>query len=122
MNRIVKYQNPVSTLVGDMFDSFWGPLAGARPQSGYLQERVTRNDDGYTVELVVPGISRDELNVEYRSEVLQVSHKDRYLCSYRLPAEANVDGITAELQNGILTLKVPLNTPPVVKIEIKNGS
>lgn len=122
MNRLVKYENPVSAFMKlwDPFGSFMtGP--GYQHPSGYLQESISKDADGYTIQLVVPGIPKDDLVVEFKGDILQINRKEEYLRSYRLPQDADSGSISAELSNGILSLRVPIKKAPVIKIEVKQG-
>lgn len=123
MNRLVKYENPVSTFVKLWENSpfGWNPWNPGVQHSSYLQENISKTADGYTIQLLVPGIPKEDLNVEFQGDTLRIDRKGDYLRSYRLPQDANSEGISAELRDGILTLQVPLNKPPAVKIEVRQG-
>jgi len=104
--------------MGDMFSFL--PFNSWQKEN-YSQREFVNYDsqNGYTVELVVPGISKEQLNVELRGDILQISRETTPLRSYKLPKEVDPEKISAELQNGILTLKVPIRATPVIKIEVK---
>ena len=85
----------------------WRPLAD-----------VTESDDAYVVELEVPGVKREDITVETTGRVLVVSGQTqeserrnrrtgRFEYRASLPANADSDGITAELADGILNVRVP---------------
>lgn len=87
---------------------------------------IVEGKDGYTVSLEVPGVERDDLQVsvsenalvltgqkkrESRSDGEQAFHVERSFGSFRrvleLPADADLDKISARYKNGVLTVKVP---------------
>jgi HSP20 family protein len=91
----------------------WTPLAD-----------VTETDDAYVVEIEVPGVHRKDLTVEAVGGELRVSgeivekekvgwlrHRTRRVgqFAYRttLPGDIDTDGISADLVDGVLTVRVP---------------
>jgi len=84
------------------------------------------DEDGWTLHADLPGVTEDHLNVTVENGVLEVEatraastdddtwtlkHREREATilrsRFRLPELADVDGIEAELSNGVLTLTVP---------------
>src|SRR4051794_41875872 len=91
----------------------WTPLAD-----------VTETDDAYLVEIEVPGVDRKDLTVEAAGGELRVSgeivqkekvgwlrHRTRHVgqFTYRttLPADIDTDDISADLADGVLTVRLP---------------
>ncbi|ADL49535.1 MULTISPECIES: Hsp20/alpha crystallin family protein [Micromonospora] len=91
----------------------WTPLAD-----------VTETDDAYLVEVDVPGVKRDDISVEATGHDLaitgEIKRKERTgllrsrtrrigRFEYRLsmPADVDADAITAEVSDGVLTVRVP---------------
>ena len=91
----------------------WAPLAD-----------VTETDDAYVVEVDVPGIKGEDLTVEATDGELVVSGESmdkertgmlrtrtrrtgRFEYRTSLPANADTDRITAELADGVLSVRVP---------------
>lgn len=99
---------------------------------------VQENPDGYVVEATMPGVSRDEIDVELNEGHLNISvdKKDseevakrnyihRETSSYRATRsvylkDADTAGLTASLKDGVLTVNVPKRTQNsnVTKIQI----
>jgi HSP20 family protein len=101
------------TGVGLSPDSVWVPLAD-----------IEETEDAWILEAEVPGVKRDDINVEVRdSEVVvtgEMKEKERKgllrrrtrpvgRFEYRvdLPGEVNADEVDASLDDGILTLRIP---------------
>jgi len=123
MNRIAKYESPLSTLVKDVFQGFLDPWnVGGIPGAHYsssVQESISRDETGYTIRLVLPGVPKEQLSVELKNNVLLIAREGRQLRSYLVPEDTDLNGIVAESTDGILTLKVPTKTHPVIKIQVK---
>lgn len=110
-----------------------------------LQTDVQETKTHYIVKMDVPGMDKSNINVEVKNNMLMVSgernehveeNKDGKISrrerSYGyfsrtvpLPSDARSDGMTAEYENGVLTVKVPraegktVTSEPATKIEVK---
>jgi len=88
---------------------------------------LTQKDGLFTAKLELPGIAKDDLKVEVTEDALVVSgerkmHKEekgdnffrseRYYGNFHrqiaLPKDANLDNVKAEMNNGVLTISVPV--------------
>jgi HSP20 family protein len=86
--------------------------------------------DGYTIEIELPGVPEDAIDVTVQDGVVTVkgektskreeTGEDWYFSerqfgsftrSFRLPADAKHDAVQADLKDGVLTLKVPRTDP-----------
>ncbi len=91
----------------------WAPLAD-----------VEETDDSYVVELDLPGVKRDEVDIQLTDRQLtvagEVTEKERtgilrrrtrrvgrFQYSVTLPADVDADGVSARLDDGVLTVRVP---------------
>lgn len=91
----------------------WTPLAD-----------MTETDDAYLVEIEVPGVKRNDLTVEIAANELRITgeivekervgwlrHRTRRVgrFAYRtlLPGDIDADHISANLADGVLTVKIP---------------
>ena len=91
----------------------WSPLAD-----------VEETDDAYTVELDLPGAARDDVDIQLDDRQLTVSgdikekkrkgilHRrtrrvGRFHFSVTLPGDVDADNVTAHLDGGVLTVRVP---------------
>ncbi|GAA2348553.1 Hsp20/alpha crystallin family protein [Streptomyces violaceusniger] len=85
---------------------------------------VTEADEAYHVELELPGVRREEIDIEVNGQELtvtgEISERERKgvlrrggrrtgRFEYRLllPSEVNTEGVTAAMSEGILTITVP---------------
>lgn len=101
------FGEPATTAAG------WVPLAD-----------VSESDDAFTIDVELPGVSSEDINVEATGQELIVSGESRERerkgvmrhstrragrFEYRvmLPGELNTQGINAGLDDGVLTITVP---------------
>ncbi|MGP7999047.1 MAG: Hsp20/alpha crystallin family protein [Streptosporangiaceae bacterium] len=92
----------------------WVPLAD-----------VSETDDAHTVEVELPGVRRDQINVELSDRELVISGEipepeeesgqrgrrsrrtGRFEFRTMLPGEVSPDGVSATLSDGVLSVKIP---------------
>ena len=91
----------------------WSPLAD-----------VEETDDAYTVELELPGVARDDVDIQLDDRRLTVAgdieekertgilHRrtrrvGRFRYSVTLPGDVDADDVSAQLHDGVLTVRVP---------------
>lgn len=119
-----------------MWDEFFRPLEHVEfvPATNIIQ-----TDDEFRVVLALPGYTPDQLSMDIAGNGLEIrgkggspnDEKEIYLrreiwqlpFRYRveLPDRALADGITAELQGGMLTVRIPLQGKRVIPIQIQNA-
>lgn len=78
----------------------------------------------FKIELAIPGFKAHELNIEVDNGILKISGnstqennstrqksiaKRRFEKKWNLPTNANIDNLEAQLEDGILTLIIPLS-------------
>ncbi len=100
-------------------------------------------DAGYEISLELPGVAEGDIEISVHDRVLSVSgqkssereesgahwyFRERqfggFARSFRLPADADPDGVKAVLRDGVLTLTVPRATDPDAvprRVEIDRG-
>lgn len=91
---------PLRDLLG--FD----PFAQVRANWGYDYD-VTRTEQGYLVEVPVPGYGASHIDVSFKDGVLSVSGKSErrsFTRSFTVPEDVDADAIDARVQDGMLTL------------------
>lgn len=85
---------------------------------------LEEDDDGFTIEVDLPGVAKDDVSIELEGRRLVVSaerkererigvlrHRTRHVGSLRhevvLPADVDSDKVEADLQDGVLTIRLP---------------
>jgi len=112
MGFLTTYYGPRRGL--DLIDSFFGEQTY---ESG-PKSKIRKSDSGHEVFMVVPGVSKDDVNVDIENNLMTVSYNQKkeqdnvfavksFSRSWKLPRAADIDNITASSENGILTINVP---------------
>lgn len=114
---------------GDLFQNIfgWDPFRPVFSQSGFPTTiDVNRSEDGYNVEIPVPGFKPEEIEVTIQDDVLMVSGKGerrQFTRSLLLPDEIDPDNVSAHVEHGLLCIHLALRpeTRPR-RIEVRTGS
>lgn len=109
-------------IVSDLFG--FDPLRAFFGQAQYgLAAEVQRTENGWNVEIPVPGYRPDQIDVTVEDRVLTVTGKTErrnFQRSILLPEEVDADAIEANVENGMLTLALRLHPKAQPrKIEVK---
>lgn len=88
---------------------------------------VSEQEKDYTIELALPGFSKEEISINFEDEILTVTagrqpkedvkgpkytwnefgYKSKYERSFQLPETVDADNISAAFENGILHVTLP---------------
>ncbi len=139
---LFRLQQEMDRLFGTTLNPYWDypeftAIAGTEQQAMDLNERP----DAYTVQMDLPGFSKPDIAIEVKDNVLTVSAErkeskdqqqdgkmliqERSVNSLRrevvLPKAVNVESVTAEYKDGVLTITLPKTEQDqaVRKVEIK---
>jgi HSP20 family protein len=97
----------------DVAEGPWMPLAD-----------VSETDDAYVVEVDLPGVNRDQIDIQVQDRELVITgeipeseqkgrrHRrsrrtGRFEFHTYLPGDVNADGVNAQLSDGVLTVTIP---------------
>ena len=125
------------TMVDDFFNDSW-PSRRSFTRDTFKID-VQENDSEYLIEAELPGVDREEVNIDMNEGRMTISvqreenineenknyvHKERRFSSMSRSLyldDAKSDGIKAKLENGVLNIKVPKESKPdsSVKIDIE---
>jgi HSP20 family protein len=131
-----------------LFDSFFGRRDGAATANGYGSRRwippmdLVETEDHLILRADLPGIDRDEIEIEVKDGVLTVSgerraqHEEkregfhrversfgRFSRSLELPKGIEADNIEASFERGVLEVRMPKPAErKPTRIEIQEGS
>ena len=123
--------SPVSQ-VPSIFASLFNDLEHSR-QNYRPNANVTKEDNGFRIDLAVPGYDRDDIDITVKDETLTVEAKiedgsqsnyrkeftvDSFRRSWTLPGNTDIDGIDAAYKNGVLSLSIPSMKESHRKIKI----
>ena len=104
-------------------NSLWEANVGVDLHGWAPQADVEETDDAYVVEIDLPGVKRDDIDIQLTDRQLTVSgeikEKERtgilrrrtrrvgqFQYSVTLPADVDADEVTAHLDDGVLTVRV----------------
>ena len=120
----------------DRFDNYlfnndpWTTSVAQRPNNKY---RWNENDDSYTLDIVMPGLTKKDIDLTFKDGTLtikckkDVSDSDSQFYgvkteqSFRnFPRAVNADKVSAEMKEGVLSIVLPKREPNKAKyIDIK---
>lgn len=113
--------------------------SGVREDALY-SGNLFKTEEGYAVSVPLPGVAKEDIDVNLEEGVLKISakralasredaellrHERRNFSferSYRLPEDVDVEKISAEVSDGVLTLVIPQHEksePMHLQIEVK---
>jgi HSP20 family protein len=86
---------------------------------------VTEAKNGYDISIAAPGRKKEDFKVNVEDDVLEVTYEAKeetttaltvssFSKSWRLPENADVEGIVGKYEQGILTLNVPV--PDIARV------
>ena len=111
------FQRTASPLVSNQaLDRFlsdtFSSLSEARPNPS---ASVEDGDKAYSLQLDVPGLAKEQLDIGIESDVVRIASKAdaprQVKAAYRFPLEIDVAASTAKLENGVLTLSLGKKLP-----------
>ena len=121
-NYLVRRTNPVS-LFDETFDDFFKPMF-FNLDSSVMKTDVKENDEGYTLEIEMPGYNKEDIAINLEDGYVSVSarkaekeedkankyiRKERSVSCSRTYYVGDVDekDVKAKFENGVLTLAFP---------------
>ena len=135
MSRIVRWdpfremisvRNQMDQLVGDLFQQPAGWQGNGNSGHIRLPLDVSEDDNGYSVKASLPGIDPADLEISFSENTLTIQGETRaeseeenakwhlrergfgrFVRSITLPAAVNADDISADYEDGVLTLTLP---------------
>jgi len=123
---IRRMQNEFERLFGSVFPAVRNEDPDAETAVWAPRVDLVENEESYLIHVDLPGLSKDDVNVNYHEGVLSISgdrraeeyeEKDncvrlersygRFYRSFTLPKTVKHDAIEATYENGVLSVRVP---------------
>ena len=131
---LVKFNKPTNgnsnlrsySPLNSLFEDFWDEnLFGGRSVSRVPDVNISESEDHYTLEMALPGYTKDQLNVKIEDDVLTISsvveseaqnegtflkrefNFSSFKRSFTLNETMDAEKVHAEMKNGILKLTLP---------------
>jgi len=84
------------------------------------ETNINKDEFGYTVQISVPGLTKDDLKISTKEGVLTISYKKEegndtqhfigsFVKSYNIPEDVKERDIEGKVENGVLTLSLPID-------------
>jgi HSP20 family protein len=119
------------------FTQLWNRMSQHRggPEGWIPAVETEETDDSYVIRAELPGMKRDDIDIELRGNELRITgevteeksgktlrHRHgKFAYRATLPTDANADQADAQLSDGILTVRLPKATQAQTrKVEIKD--
>ena len=132
----------------NLFDDMFNAMLGLPIQSNFEEKsnsitvpraNILKVDNGYSIELAVPGFSRNDFNIAVNNNILTISSEvevaneykqslstqeysyNTFSRSWTLPSNVYAKGIDARYEAGILSVEVPVesNDAGFIQIDVK---
>jgi HSP20 family protein len=103
--------DPFVKFVDEFFDS-----RTDKTQSGYVNVYKKQDENEYTLDFIVPGLTKNDINIIVEEDLLKITYTksdnektfiDSFERTYTLPEDVNDKKISAKVQNGILKISIP---------------
>lgn len=114
-----KLSNAVDKILRDPFwDDFETMFSSSKT---YFSEKT---ETGWTLQIPIPGLTKEDLSIKTTNEGLNVKlvNGNRWVESFEktftLPSDVNLKEISAKVENGILTVLIPVKEENEKTIEI----
>lgn len=113
------YSTSLSKMVDDIFS-----FQHMNLDASYAYDSIKSDKEGTKITVVVPGFSKEDLELNVSDNYLTLSSKledKKFNRSWKLSDAADAKAVSAECKNGLLTISVPLKakSDKVKKIDIK---
>ena len=110
--------------LAERVDSLWGSGFGVALDRWSPPADVEESEDAYRVEIELPGVQREDVDIQLIERVLTVTGEVRerertgvlrrrtrrvgqFSFSVTLPGDVDADQVSAQLHDGVLTVRVP---------------
>jgi|TARA_Y100000310_G_scaffold16349_1_gene16308 HSP20 family protein len=139
MYPIIRRSNVPTTrsLLDSIFEDDWGfaPIFNSflREATPQIKTNVTASDSDYRIDLVMPGLDKNDINIDVNDTTISISHEAKegnsnivsyssFHRSWTLPKNVDPTNVNAEYNQGILSVIVPkpeTEIPVSHRIEVK---
>lgn len=84
------------------------------------ETNIQKTDDEYVVSISVPGLTKDDLKISIKDSILKISYEktendkkiyfiESFVKTYSIPENVKERDIEGRVENGVLTLSLPLD-------------
>ena len=127
----INHQPAFANTIEQLLNSQGRASAGCTPSVN-----IYGSDDSFMIEMAVPGYSKEDFSINLEQQTLKVTaaakeneiKEEKFLRhefsfhgisrKFTLPKNADTDNISADYQNGLLKIKIPVKQETILKKEI----
>ena len=113
MTQLVR--TPLFNEFASLLNQFDSPIA--QTNSRNLNYRIKTEDDAAVAEVEVPGVEPSEVKVRVEGRSLSVD-TPRGSAYFTIGQRIDAEGTTADLKNGLLTLRIPKRDAKIVEVNV----
>jgi len=84
------------------------------------ETNVSKNESSYVISVCIPGLTKEDLKISSKDSVLKISYEkgenekssffvESFVKSYTIPDDVKEKDIEGKVENGILTLTLPID-------------
>ncbi len=131
-----RFQAPVRGFVNPFFPQFTNETVKKYPVASKPAANILREENGFKIQLAVPGLSKDQIKIELHEDQLIITGpaasaeaKPKYIReefdyagfkrTFRLSQNADTSAMTAAFDQGLLTIVIPDKAQVTTKINIQ---
>ena len=106
-----------------MITLFKDPFFRGLDTKGFLstpETNIEKDELGYTVSISVPGLTKEDLKISIKEGVLKITYQKEesdnthhfigsFVKSYNIPEDVKEKDIEGKVENGVLTLSLPID-------------
>ncbi len=126
----------LTSIFNDIFNTPVNEVVAKSSQRRRPAVNIAKNENGYTLMLAVPGVSKEDININIEDKKLVIStaakskdetnyrlrefNYDTFSRSFNLPKDIDTNSISADYESGVLTLTLPMSPeskPKSIKIK-----
>ncbi len=127
MSYLTPYNSKLITTYADLLDHIFDFSENYQ----IIKTNVVENDENYVLNLIIPGFSKDEIEINVEKNTLNIQtaeakkiagiNYEKINKKYDLPIDVDKENIVSSLENGILTITIPKLEKSIItkKIEIQ---
>lgn len=122
---------PFSNLLNELMNTPLHSVADIKPMRTRPAINILQSETGYTIEMAIPGVAKESLDIKVNEGKLHISKKEEtkdetsyrhkefdyssFERSFSLPKEADLENISAEAKDGVLTIHIAKVAKPEPK-------
>lgn len=111
------YNRTLEKLLQNVFETDYKSAVNTLENRFSVDELIESNDNYYSVEIATPGLTKDELKIIATKDIMSISYdsenknKSKFVSPFKrryvLPKNVNHNDITAKIENGVCTIRIP---------------